>query len=928
MLKAGKPIYDASEYGSAAKIFGAARNRAVAEGDSAAVARADTWLGLAEFHLGRYEDAQKTGETALAMKLRLGMKNELFRSYNALGLLAYNRGRYSEASEFFAKARRSAEAVADSAGTAKAIGNLGMVHTDIGRLDEARQEYQFLMRSALAAHDTVTAGNALSNLGMNAIRGGDTRSSIRFLEQARVLYEAAKYPAGSDMVFGQLGAAYSDLGEPQRALAYMDSALAIARAHKMLREETEDLEIYAEIFGDAGDHNTAIKYLAQARQLADSIGLEARPGDIARAQATEFAAISRNDLALAEAREAVEIHKRAGVPLEELEDRLLLAVLLQRSHRSEEAREQLLISNQLAHVVGSPAAQENLAIGTARVADISADPAVVLRTLPAELRFSHLGSEVAGEAEALRARAFARLHQWPEAASAGQNAIAAFGLVRGRLGEGSLRTAYTNDRADAYADLVVALLRLGRTNEAFEVADDARGKSLLEHLNAVKSSVRSTSRDLSDADGLLRRIDYLTERLRLADTVQSPERRAGVRKDLSDLASRLADARSQYEDRLNTVARADPRGAALLGVTSTRARDVRQALRTDEILVEYLVTEGRLFTFVATRDTVIAGSRSIRLDELANRVRLASQLSANSTSGNAGWLARRGLYDLLIAPVDSIAEARSAKRLIVVPHSALTYLPFAALVGKDGLPLISRKALLTLPSSSALPYLRRNPSSDQKSYSIFAPFPEELSGSLTEARLVMREVGNATSFIGSHGTERELRSALERRGNVHIASHALLNQTNPMFSHVELAKGKADDPSDDGQLDVHELLRMDVKTDLVYLSGCETGAGAAWSTSFRRGQDYATLSQALLFAGAQNVVATLWRIDDAGASVFAQRFYRALQTNDVVAALAIAQRETIRDSRYAAPRYWAGYTVSGSGVSRSFSQTSARAPVQ
>jgi len=355
---------------------------------------------------------------------------------------------------------------------------------------------------------------------------------------------------------------------------------------------------------------------------------------------------------------------------------------------------------------------------------------------------------------------------------------------------------------------------------------------------------------------------------------------------------------------------------------------VQQALRADEVLVEYLVTEGRLFTFVATRDTVIAGSRSIRLDELANRVRLASQLSAKSRSGDAGWLARRGLYELLIAPVDSISQARSAKRLIVVPHSALTYLPFAALIGTDGRPLIERKALLTLPSSSALPYLRKGFSSEQKSFSIFAPFPEELSGSLAEARLVMREVGKARSFIGSRGTERELRSALEREGNVHIASHALLNQTNPMFSHVELAKGRPDDPSDDGRLDVHELLRMNVKTDLVYLSGCETGAGAAWSTSFRRGQDYATLSQALLFAGAQNVVATLWRIDDAGASVFAQRFYRALQTNDVVDALAIAQRETIEDSRYAAPRYWAGYTVSGSGVSMSFSQTGARAAVR
>ena len=129
-------------------------------------------------------------------------------------------------------------------------------------------------------------------------------------------------------------------------------------------------------------------------------------------------------------------------------------------------------------------------------------------------------------------------------------------------------------------------------------------------------------------------------------------------------------------------------------------------------------------------------------------------------------------------------------------------------------------------------------------------------------------------------------------------------------------------------MDVHELLGIQVKSDLVYLSGCETGAGAAWSTSFRRTQDYATLSQAILYAGAQNVIATLWRIDDRGASVFAKRFYAANASNDPVSALAVAQREMIRDPQYSAPRYWAGYTISGGGVVREDSQNSGRRSVQ
>jgi len=65
--------------------------------------------------------------------------------------------------------------------------------------------------------------------------------------------------------------------------------------------------------------------------------------------------------------------------------------------------------------------------------------------------------------------------------------------------------------------------------------------------------------------------------------------------------------------------------------------------------------------------------------------------------------------------------------------------------------------------------------------------------------------------------------------------------------------------------------------------------------------------------GAANVVATLWRIDDTGASVFAGRFYEAALRLPPPEALAEAQRQMIADSRYSNPYYWAAYDVSGTG---------------
>ena len=136
-----------------------------------------------------------------------------------------------------------------------------------------------------------------------------------------------------------------------------------------------------------------------------------------------------------------------------------------------------------------------------------------------------------------------------------------------------------------------------------------------------------------------------------------------------------------------------------------------------------------------------------------------------------------------------------------------------------------------------------------------------------------------------------------------------------MFSRIELARSTQRGAEDDGRLELHEVLGLSIESSLVFLSGCETALGAAWSTDFARGEDYATLAQAFLQGGTRNVVATLWRIEDRGAAVMAERFYRALNRRSAVEALAHAQREMLRDRdrSYSSPYYWAAYQVSGDG---------------
>jgi CHAT domain-containing protein len=255
---------------------------------------------------------------------------------------------------------------------------------------------------------------------------------------------------------------------------------------------------------------------------------------------------------------------------------------------------------------------------------------------------------------------------------------------------------------------------------------------------------------------------------------------------------------------------------------------------------------------------------------------------------------------------------------VLVPHGALAYLPFAALVrdapaGKRY--LVQDYEMVMLASASALPALRaRAPATTTSAASVLAPLPAELPGSVDEAAIVASAFTGVRPSTGSLATEGALRSALARSAVIHVASHGVFDARSPMFSGIRLASTSTlRDPDDDGRLETHEVLGLDVRSELVFLSGCETALGPAWGSSFERGEDYVTLAQAFLFAGSRNVVATLWRIDDRGAAEFARRFYATLSHASPMESLAAAQRAAIAGVRYRNPYYWAPYVVSGSG---------------
>jgi CHAT domain-containing protein/tetratricopeptide (TPR) repeat protein len=913
LIASAEPLYWDGDFEGAQAIWRDARDHAIASGDSIALAGSLTWLGLAAFRLGEYQEARRLGEDALALKLRLDLKDQLPKSYNALGLLALSEGRLGNAADLFRKTAEASRAVDDSEALAKASNNLGLVYTDLGEFARARRGFEESVRAARELGDPLIEGRALSNLGMLESRLGDPLAAVDFFEQARLRYRESEDVTGEQHTLGQLGVAYAAMGEPPRAIAVLDSALAQAREHGLQQEEASDLEQIGEIHAEAGDHRRALTFYKEAAEINADLGLAIETGVDLRREAESYMALGDRDQAKALASRALAGHRAAGAPVDALED-LLVLVDLERSPSA--SRRYLDEARELALRLDSRAARLGVALAEARVAERDNDPEIALVALQrAEPDLAAASYLVVAEVEGLRALSLARMKRLPLAAAAGRRAVAAVERARGGYASGYLRTTLLNDRRELYAQLVDVLLEMGEVEEAFQVADASRGRALLEHVAHGGPQGRVLASIHDQGERLLREIDGLATLLTETEAILPDERDDEHSTTVAGIARRLTDTRGRYES-LTIHDRERDTAYAVLGGGPVKPAEIKAELAGDEALLQYYITPGALRIFVLTPDGVTVHSRLTPGTDLSRQVRLARELTGGATFGDGpdpDAILKR-LHAELISPVVEGGGLEGVSRLIIVPHDVLAYLPFAALrSGETGRYVAEDYVLVDLPSAGALPALRRttNDPGRRRQTVAIVPFPQDLPGSLIEGNAIDRIQDRASLLQGDRATESALRLALSSETTVHVASHGALNFRNPLFSRIELFRKVVGDPADDGRLEIHEILNFRIRSHLVFLSGCETGVGEAWSSGFAQGEDYATLASAFLYAGAGSVVATMWRIDDRGAAELATRFYRHLQNRSPAEALTLAQRDLLRSESFRRPYYWAGYRVSG-----------------
>ncbi|MEE3226920.1 MAG: CHAT domain-containing protein, partial [Bacteroidota bacterium] len=184
----------------------------------------------------------------------------------------------------------------------------------------------------------------------------------------------------------------------------------------------------------------------------------------------------------------------------------------------------------------------------------------------------------------------------------------------------------------------------------------------------------------------------------------------------------------------------------------------------------------------------------------------------------------------------------------------------------------------------------------------FATFSSEamkyLKGAKDEVLAIKELVPKTDLRLDTQMTENEFKKmsregALHHYRSIHLSSHAVTHPFVFDLSGIAFSVFSYPKDGEDGMLTVKEMAQLDIDTDFMFLSACQTGLG-----KLVPGDGVQGLNQAMLMAGANATLTTLWSVNDYGTSVYTKSlYYKIFQENkDYLTASTEVKREFIKGS--------------------------------
>ena len=923
------------------------------EGDRKGEAITIGLIGNCYKQFGEHQKALDYLQRALAMKRELGDRVEEGRTLSHLGLLYWNMSQYPQAIEHLNKAIAIGQELGNRILEASARNNLGLVYDELGDYRKSLDEYNRALELYQGTDFERGVSDAIGNIGGKHLLLGEYAEALRYYQQSLAIDERLKLKPAITVDLEDIALCYVGLGRAQDAIQTLDRALSLAKASGLKKDEADCQKAKGSALAQLGRYTEALEWYRQARQTYEQIGLNAQPefkqqlievlGDLGNLENR----LGDGASAEKDFRRAIEISEAIKHPRGITVNLIALGDLEWRRKRFPEAaalyRQALARANEVNDRATGASALIQLALTqrdlkqleeAAQQAKQAREIAQATQARPLEMQALYAQGEIARsrgrDEEALqfyvsgvnivretgdpeltwrldfgRGQSLEALERNEEALTAYETAVKTIELVRNGLREERYRAGYLEDKYQVYVALVQLLLKLGRADEAFMFAEKLRARSYLDMLNRGQAPIRNQSQRQTETT-LQNRIRELQRKLEEENAKPSPDQK---RQALDLFSKELSEAEHGYENFLDDLRRTEPAYAAARSLTAPSGKEVEQRLSANTALIEYVLGEENLVIFVLTRDGLRAKTVRIRAIDMGAKVDTLRDLMLHKNT-NEWKLPAARLYQTLIAPIEDAGWLQGIKQLYIIPHATLHYVPFAVLLKADHNRshfLIDDYVLAYLPAAAALVYAD-TPTRPSHSVLAMAPSNTRLQYTQRESQSVSELFPRRHMLLlGSRATESSFKHLADHYDVIHLATHGYFNKLNPLLSGLILEP----DASDDGRLEVHEILELKLNAELVTLSACDTALGSGYFAEVPAGDDLVGLTRAFMFAGSPSVLASLWEVNDRSAVQLMRTFYGHLRDSDKATALAKAQREMRAPGLYRHPYYWAPFVMVG-----------------
>ncbi len=825
---------------------------------------------------------------------------------------------------------------------------------ELGRLDDSIMAGRQALRIFEEGEEPSLAGRADINLGIAYQKRDDPKQALACFSRARPLLRDEPLVLGH--IDNNRGEALLSMNDFSGAMAAFQSALEEyqdAQAHIPAAIAQGNL---ADLAARQGHLQGAMSAFEMARRQLERIESPVHLARLVSEQAEAKAVLGLPVDALRDYQRALGEMDRCGLALEAARARSGMGMVLLRLGRFAEAETALAAAATAFDDLNNATARAKVDLTRAELAGengrfdeacrLSLRSLSVLRSRPADAavaRYLHarmcfqmgdleqaqadLNASIAIASQYELAPLMADLLHWrsklhlrrscfDDAVDDLQSAVTQVERIRGTLQADRFRAAFIGDRSVLYEDLVEALLDRNdpdSVSESFTVVEQARSRGLLDQMGAVVDleSIRpeeSGGDDTSRLHGELSRVRSELNALysRLADEQVATGGTHALevwRKSVHRLETELSD----IENRLSTT-----RGAAGLYARPSTLGDIQKDIEPGALLLEYFIVGDEVLAYViggdearVVRGLMTKSDLQAGLRDLQFQMRRALRPGAERGRRSERLLddMRRVLGRLessLLQPIRN--DLDEVGQITIIPHGPLHLLPFHALENESST-LIDTHRVHYAPSASILSQLGRISGGHSGSQrSLVVGVSDEA------APEIARETQLIADLLQSRSTEVLMEEeacvdrvcALAPRASVlHFACHGRFSSENPLGSGLRLA---------DRWLTVRDLYGMRLETELVTLSGCETGL-----TRIEKGDRLTGLLHGFFAAGAPSVLVSLWQAHDESTAQFMEAFYttRFGERNRARSIEAVQEAQIQVKSERPHPAYWAPFVLVG-----------------